>query len=708
MKGKREVIELKDFSGGLVTKSPPKNIDSKYSVDCQNVYSEGAILRKRNGITVLNPTAVSGNGNGLYNWIKGSNSTAQWLISFWGSSLYKMDITGGVWDGEWDAIGGIIEWDSYTKLVLHCDGTDGATTFTDEIGTHTVTANGNAQIDTAVKKFGTASLLCDGTDDYLSIPAHSDFDWAGDFTIDFWVNFANTVGNIGLFEQWVDSSNNVTLYKHESNLLTWEGDVPSIFGFSRTWAPSSATWYHVELSRRGNDHYLFVDGSLLGATYTSAITYSSFTAPIRFGSYHSTGNLNGWMDEIRISNGTARNIATFTAPTAAYAQEALTFSTTTVYFANYNGVLLMSTENRDGIMKMTVTDASFSNVATGGSGSSPLAKFVLNWNNHAWYANVQGNEDQVIHSSVNSYNNFTGSTYGSNILFTENDIGITGGFIFSKSLYFTKAFSIHRFTYTGSVSPLVDIKQAESKIGTRSPRAIKEVNSPDGHIILFLGTNKKLYVFDGYDPKEISDGIDITNSVATVYMQNINESALNACFAEVHLDLNWYELFVCIGTATVPNYSIVYDYLRKSFWPMTNRNFSYSAEADNGTGKRVIYVQGATNGITYLTNSTNSDNGTAINSLWTSSKIGVPIILQKIDEIEVETDSVACTPTFRWRADWESAWVSQTMSSGTNSHNWNPGRVDNMIQFQIQDNSSNPSFRLFTIIGSQRAIGGGK
>ena len=46
-------------------------------------------------------------------------------------------------------------YDSYTKLMLHTDGSGGSTTFTDEIG-KAVTANGNAQIDTAQKKFGAA------------------------------------------------------------------------------------------------------------------------------------------------------------------------------------------------------------------------------------------------------------------------------------------------------------------------------------------------------------------------------------------------------------------------------------------------------------------------------------------------------------------------------------------------------------------------
>jgi hypothetical protein len=493
----RDSFEIKDFSGGLVTKSPPKNIETKYSVDCLNVYPEGAILRKRSGITVLNPTAASGAGNGLYNWVRGSATTAQWLVGFWGSSLFKMDVVGGAWDGIWDAI-----------------------------------------------------------------------------------------------------------------------------------LPDAAS-------------------------------------------------------------GTA-------------------FSASTMYFANFNGVLIMSTDSQDQIQRMTVSENSFFNIVTGGSGTAPRAKFVFNWKNHAWFVNCLNSEDQVVHSAVNSYNNFTGSTFGSNNLLTENDIGCTGGFILNGRLYVMKAFSIHRFTYTGSPSPLVDIRTIKSTTGTKSPRSVKNVNTPEGEVVLFLGANKKLYLCDGQDTQEISDGIDVTNGVATVYMQNINANALNQCFAVVHFDLNWYELFVCIGTATTPNYSIVYDYRMKSFWPMSNRNFTYGNMSDNGSRSQVVYVQGATNGVAYLTNSSNSDAGSAINSFWTSEKIGIPILLQKMDEVEVETDVVACTPTFSWRADWESAWVDNTMGQNTNSHNWNMARVDNMIQFKIADNSVNPSFKLWTILGSQRAVGGGK
>ena len=42
--------------------------------------------------------------------------------------------------------------DSFTKLLLHCDGTDTSTTFIDDSdSSHSVTANGTAQIDIAVR-----------------------------------------------------------------------------------------------------------------------------------------------------------------------------------------------------------------------------------------------------------------------------------------------------------------------------------------------------------------------------------------------------------------------------------------------------------------------------------------------------------------------------------------------------------------------------
>ena len=78
--------------------------------------------------------------------------------------------------------------DSYSKALLHLNGTDASTTITDESGT-SWTANGNAQIDTNNSKFGNSSGLFDGNDALSSVDSDDWYFGTGDFTIDFWVYF---------------------------------------------------------------------------------------------------------------------------------------------------------------------------------------------------------------------------------------------------------------------------------------------------------------------------------------------------------------------------------------------------------------------------------------------------------------------------------------------------------------------------------------
>lgn len=327
---------------------------------------------------------------------------------------------------------------------------------------------------------------------------------------------------------------------------------------------------------------------------------------------------------------------------------------------------------------------------------------------------VSDNSDRIQRSAVSAYNDWDGTNSGTNDIVTPGDIGLTGSFVLNDRMYVTKKWSLHRFTYSGS-TPLVDIKEIRRTVGTNSPRSIQNVEVPGmSEVVLFLGTDRQIYMFDGYESNPISDVVSINNGLSSVYTKNINTQALDKVFAVNHSDLGWYELFVPIGSATVPNYSIIYDYRNKSFWAFDNRYFRAGAVSDDGSGQRKVYAQANTLGYACLLNSGNNDiitdaNTSAdINGYWIGGKVGQNITLSKMDELEVETESVVCTPIFRWRADWDTAWTSKTMSASSNSHNWDPGQIDNYIQFKIEDNSSDNSFKLWSINMAQRVLGGGK
>ena len=101
------------------------------------------------------------------------------------------------------SIGNILD----AKVLLHCDGTDGGSTFTDAMGNHTLTAT-NTITDTDDIKFGTAAAYFDGTGDSVEIDAdHADFDLsATDGGIDLWVK-----------PQAGTSAAEYTIYHHDKN-----------------------------------------------------------------------------------------------------------------------------------------------------------------------------------------------------------------------------------------------------------------------------------------------------------------------------------------------------------------------------------------------------------------------------------------------------------------------------------------------------------
>lgn len=218
--------------------------------------------------------------------------------------------------------------DSFSVALLHMNGTDGSTTFTDESG-KTWTANGNVQIDTAQSKFGGASGLFDGTGDFLTSADSADWQLDGGsnsnaWTVDFWLRF-NSVASTGLLQQYTDGSNFWAIYYDNSTgLNVWIRSAASnIVLISNAWTASTNTWYHVAVVKNGTTGYMmFVDGVQIGTTQTDTSPMPNLTGTMRVGRLTNVAgvnsDLNGWMDELRISKGIARWTANFTPPEHPY------------------------------------------------------------------------------------------------------------------------------------------------------------------------------------------------------------------------------------------------------------------------------------------------------------------------------------------------------------------------------------------------------
>jgi len=191
----------------------------------------------------------------------------------------------------------------------------------DRSGINNLDTVGDAQIDTAVVKYGTGSMQFDETGDYLKVPSTDDIALGtGDFTIEGWLYIGtNPVGNgQGMF-QISNGYLNSAVRGPAAGLNNGDGKWAIYYGTSQQTAtaaaPSINTWYHVAYVRNSSTTKLYIDGTEL-ISVSDSTNYSDTYLTI--GGWYSTSYLlNGFIDDFRITKGIARYTSSFTPPTAA-------------------------------------------------------------------------------------------------------------------------------------------------------------------------------------------------------------------------------------------------------------------------------------------------------------------------------------------------------------------------------------------------------
>lgn len=245
-----------------------------------------------------------------------------------GALLWKTRSSGGDTDPHFDEV----------TLLLHMDGADGSTTFTDSSPTpKTVTAHGNAKISTAQSRWGGASAYCDGSS-LAKSPASQAWSFgSSDFTIECYFYIAGdsalNSGGTRLTHliscgPWSGSdTNSWYLALNGSASSTGTGIIfgrKDSVGWELVTANATLTkgaWRHVAVAKSGSMVRIFLDGTLQAAANLVRNTV--------LGDYElKIGGLGfspgweqyfiGYIDEVRITKGVARYTADFTPPAARF------------------------------------------------------------------------------------------------------------------------------------------------------------------------------------------------------------------------------------------------------------------------------------------------------------------------------------------------------------------------------------------------------
>jgi Concanavalin A-like lectin/glucanases superfamily/Glycine rich protein len=259
-------------------------------------------------------------------------------------------------------------------LLLHGDGN-----LTDSSSYNTTLTNiGNVGFNTSNVKFGTGCFSFNGLIQRLTTPSSTVYSFGtANFTIEFWfyrtgvASGQRMIGNLPnsgwTGNNWVIGSDNggtnivyyINNYNNSSPLLTGTTTI------------SINTWYHYALVRNGTTFTQYINGVLdKQATGISTNIDGGGSYPVSLGSDGYTGFYPGLIDEFRITTGIARYTGnSFTVPTASFANNLPTTTSTDPYFTNVS--LLLHAD-------YSLTDSSSYNYTltnTGSVGYSATAEF---------------------------------------------------------------------------------------------------------------------------------------------------------------------------------------------------------------------------------------------------------------------------------------------------------------------------------------------
>lgn len=241
------------------------------------------------------------------------------------------------------AIAFVIVGDSIDPtLLINFDGPDGAQNYTAETGQE-ITFTGTAQIDTAIKKFGSGSLLLPAYGDHVSVPNNTNLNFGSNkFTFGFWVYgqspyqrmfrpyWRQTPGGgdydrpdleIQLYMGWRLVFRNIYVESAYPYNTRWN------IGFYVLLTGWTNGWNYIEIDRSGSSWYVFMNGvsktpfvELEGPendhNYAGAIMDGS--GDVWIGKQDGTIPFNHYIDSYMIDIGKAWHTSNFTPPSTPY------------------------------------------------------------------------------------------------------------------------------------------------------------------------------------------------------------------------------------------------------------------------------------------------------------------------------------------------------------------------------------------------------
>lgn len=291
--------------GGSITLSGG---DGTYTVDALPV---SGTRPAGNGLALVGPVYSDSSG------VTTTLGSYSWTDRFRSGDGQTLDVPSSVEV----SVAGDPYWSDVSAL-LHCNGTNGSSTVTDETGKTWTPAN-SAAISTSQSVLGGASLyLPNGVpygNNYVTTPSDADFSLgSGDFTIELWARYTPN-GNgykglvvcdgIGATRGWLLFLQDVTGTLDAPGFAVWIG--ATAYSINLGTALTVGTWTNIVVVRDGGTLRMYINGVQQGTKAISG-TVNDAAQPCVIGTLWGSGvpayatALYGYIDEVRVTKGVCR------------------------------------------------------------------------------------------------------------------------------------------------------------------------------------------------------------------------------------------------------------------------------------------------------------------------------------------------------------------------------------------------------------------
>lgn len=209
------------------------------------------------------------------------------------------------------------------QLLLHGNGTNGGTTFTDssKFG-RTMTATGAPTTSTTQVKYGSASMkFPNSAGDRLTVTQAAFAPGTGDFTFEgwWWLGTGDTAADKGMMQMSTTAGGLTTTIAGSLAIFTASGNfgcyANGIFNPGSI-AATDNTWYFLSLCRVSGVTKLAVNG-VVSVSFADTTNYTATNLVL--GGYATTGFLtSGYIDDYRMTIGVGRYPGAYTPPASQF------------------------------------------------------------------------------------------------------------------------------------------------------------------------------------------------------------------------------------------------------------------------------------------------------------------------------------------------------------------------------------------------------